>query len=62
MPEEGARPYEIEVIARDSDGTTHTAHGEVHCADPAEEVARGILETVQVHRGQDHVRIIDGDK
>jgi hypothetical protein len=62
MPEEGAQAYEVEVTTRSADGTTHTAHGEVQCSDPAAEVARGILETLQAQRGRDHVRIIDGDK
>ena len=62
MPEENAKPFEVEVTTRSVDGTTHTAYGEVQCADPAETVARGILETLQSRRGSDHVRIIDGDK
>ncbi len=65
MPEENAKPYEAKVTVEivELDGTKHeahgVAHGEVHCADPAETVARGILETLQDRRGKDHVRIID---
>ena len=62
MPEENAKAYEVEVTTRSVDGTTHTAHGEVHCSDPPETVARGILESLQSQRGRDHVRIIDESK
>jgi hypothetical protein len=61
MSEEGAQPYEITITSKDAQGQTHTAHGEVQCSDPAEEVARGILETLQAQRGKDHVRIVDAD-
>jgi hypothetical protein len=62
MPEENAQAYEIRITSTDAQGQTHTAHGEVHTSDPADAVARGILETLQAQRGRDHVRIIDGDK
>jgi hypothetical protein len=56
------RLYEISVKSMDAAGHTHEAHAEVRSSDPADSVARGILESLQSQRGKDNVRIIDGDK